>query len=107
MIKKMEEKNLSQDDLNEDELHILKRKVPENYYHYKLKGIVVHYGTADQGHYYSFIQDREDKNSGWFEFNDAIVKDFEPNEIPEETFGGDDNNLDSNMQDLQNNGQVD
>ena len=54
-MKKMEDKNLSQDDLNEDELHILKRKVPDNYYHYKLKGIVVHHGTADQGHYYSFI----------------------------------------------------
>lgn len=100
----MEEKNLSQDDLNEDELHILKRKVPSNYYEYKLKGIVVHHGTADQGHYYSFIQDREDKNAGWFEFNDAIVKDFAPDEIPEETYGGEDQNLDSNMQEMQNNG---
>jgi hypothetical protein len=36
-------------------MHILKRRVPEGYYKYNLKGIVVHYGTADQGHYYSFI----------------------------------------------------
>lgn len=55
LIKSMEEKNRSTDDLNEEEMHILKRKVPSNYYKYTLKGIVVHYGTSDQGHYYSFI----------------------------------------------------
>ena len=43
----MDEKNLSVDDLNEDQQHILKRKLPENYYKYTLKGIVVHNGTAD------------------------------------------------------------
>jgi ubiquitin C-terminal hydrolase len=32
---------------------------PENYFKYKLKGIVIHQGMADNGHYYSFIQDRE------------------------------------------------
>ena len=47
LIKKMEEENKSVDDLNEDQLHILKREVPENYYKYKLKGICVHYGTAE------------------------------------------------------------
>jgi len=30
-------------------------KEPE-YYRYKLKGIVVHTGTADFGHYYSYIE---------------------------------------------------
>lgn len=30
---------------------------------YKLKGVVVHTGSADSGHYYSFIEDSE-KN--WF-----------------------------------------
>jgi ubiquitin C-terminal hydrolase len=58
----MEEKNLSPDDLNEEEKHKLERMLPENYYKYRLKGIVVHYGTADQGHYYSFIQGRDGKN---------------------------------------------
>lgn len=43
----MDEKNLSAEDLNDEQLHILKRSVPENYYKYKLKGIVVHFGTAD------------------------------------------------------------
>lgn len=97
LIKKMDEKNLSADDLNEDQMHILKSKVPDNYYKYKLKGIVVHFGTADQGHYYSFIQDRENKDAGWFEFNDTLVKEFDPSEIPEETYGGDDNNLASSI----------
>lgn len=109
LIKLMDEKNLTVDDLNEDQMHILNRKVPENYYKYKLKGIVVHYGTAEQGHYYSFIQDRENKNQGWFEFNDTIVKEFDPTEIPDETFGGDDANLTNNISEMQaaNNGQVD
>ena len=72
----MDEKNLSADDLNEDQMHILKRRVPENYYKYKLKGIVVHEGTADQGHYYSFIADRTNKNAGWFVFYDTHVRDL-------------------------------
>ncbi len=90
-------------------MHILKRKIPETYYKYVLKGIVVHAGTADQGHYYSFIQDRENKNQGWFEFNDVIVKDFDPSEIPEETFGGDCHPSVGNLNELQSqiNGQVD
>ena len=98
----MEDKNLTKEDLNEDQLLVLNRSMPKNYYKYKLKGIVVHYGTSDQGHYYTFIQDREGKNEGWFEFNDTIVREFDPSEIAEETFGGEDKNLAMNMQ---NNGQ--
>jgi len=32
---------------------------PPEYYNFKLKGVVVHMGTADSGHYYSFIKDRQ------------------------------------------------
>ena len=29
--------------------------LPDSYYQYKLRGVVVHLGIADSGHYYSFI----------------------------------------------------
>jgi ubiquitin C-terminal hydrolase len=61
-------------------------KFPKEYYQYRLKGVVVHMGTADSGHYYSFIQDR--KSDNWIEFNDKLVKDFDPSDIPSEAFGG-------------------
>jgi hypothetical protein len=52
---------------------------------------VVHSGTADSGHYYSFIKDREHPETGkWYEMNDHIVRDFDPNDIPSECFGGED-----------------
>jgi hypothetical protein len=37
---------------------VLTPKQPSEYYQYNLVGIVVHQGTADCGHYYSFIQER-------------------------------------------------
>lgn len=61
----------------------------EEQYEYDLIGVTVHTGTADGGHYYSFIKDR---TSGlmdkWFLFNDAEVKPFDPNQIAAECFGG-------------------
>lgn len=69
-------KNQSEDDLEEQ-------------YEYDLIGVTVHTGTADGGHYYSFIKDRtsgaQDK---WLLFNDAEVKPFDPNQIAAECFGG-------------------
>lgn len=32
---------------------------PDSYYHYKLAGVLVHMGTADSGHYYSYIKQRD------------------------------------------------
>ncbi|OMJ81589.1 hypothetical protein SteCoe_17897 [Stentor coeruleus] len=40
-----------------------------DYYSYKLKGVVIHHGRAEQGHYYSFIHEGEN----WYEFNDTVV----------------------------------
>ena len=52
----------------------------------------MHDGTADSGHYYSYIQDREQSPGGgedkWFCFNDSIVEKFDPSLIPAQTFGG-------------------
>lgn len=62
----------------------------EENYEYELIGVTVHTGTADGGHYYSFIRDRSFtvKRDKWFLFNDAEVKQFDPNQIPGECFGG-------------------
>ncbi|RHY53356.1 hypothetical protein DYB34_004091 [Aphanomyces astaci] len=55
---------------------------------YALKGVVVHSGTADMGHYYSFIQDRAE-STDWWEFNDQIVRPFSLDNLTDECFGGD------------------
>ena len=68
-----------------DETDEIKRKYPEDYYNYKLRGVVVHTGIADSGHYYSLIRD---PTGQWLEFNDTIVTPFDPSDIPSEAFGG-------------------
>lgn len=58
---------------------------------YDLVGVTVHTGTADGGHYYSFIKERNSLNGQqdrWFLFNDAEVKIFDPSQIAAECFGG-------------------
>ena len=54
-------------------------------YEYKLVGVNVHQGTANQGHYWSYINtnrggrrndEHECKNDSWFEFNDQYVKEM-------------------------------
>lgn len=55
---------------------------------YNLAGVVVHTGTAEGGHYYSFIRDRTSKENNWYLFNDAEVKTFDPMQIAAECFGG-------------------
>jgi ubiquitin C-terminal hydrolase len=51
----------------------------------------VHSGTADSGHYYSFIKDKDDPQTGkWYEMNDSLVSNFDPNDIASETYGGED-----------------
>lgn len=62
--------------------------IDDSYYEYKLVGVVLHMGTADAGHYLSYInisrssksEDdpewlRTDKEK-WLEFNDSNVKPF-------------------------------
>eukprot|EP01022_Parablepharisma_sp_SALTPOND_P000055 TRINITY_DN1001_c0_g1_i1.p1 TRINITY_DN1001_c0_g1~~TRINITY_DN1001_c0_g1_i1.p1 ORF type:complete len:1403 (+),score=208.78 TRINITY_DN1001_c0_g1_i1:12466-16674(+) len=68
------------------------KEYPKEYYEYKLTGVVIHIGTADAGHYYSLIMDREKEgipeNERWYEFNDTMVDNYNPDEIKEDAFGG-------------------
>ena len=57
------------------------------YYDYKLKGVLIHAGTSDSGHYYSIIKERSG-NENWFMFNDASVTPFDPDKIAHQCFGG-------------------
>lgn len=61
------------------------------HYDYDLVGVTVHTGTADGGHYYSFIKERGPtglSQDRWLLFNDAEVKVFDPSQIASECFGG-------------------
>ena len=92
LVNEMKEKNMTPEDLSLDQTLLMKRTVTDAYFKYKLKGVVVHNGTSETGHYYAFIKDREEsKDDGdgmWYEFNDTHVAHFDPKQIPEETFGG-------------------
>ena len=63
---------------------------PDEYYQYKLVGVLVHSGSADSGHYYSFIMNRgsgtEDKT--WYEFNAEEINVFDTENLDSECFGG-------------------
>lgn len=59
----MDMKNFTTEYLNKSPLN------DSNYYTYQLKGVIIHQGLADQGHYYSFIHDGEN----WYEFNDTVI----------------------------------
>jgi Ubiquitin carboxyl-terminal hydrolase len=63
---------------------------PDEYYQYRLRGILVHAGTAESGHYYSFIRTRSSATDeeGWFEFNDSDVDKFKEDRIEAAAFGG-------------------
>ena len=53
-------------------------------YMYRLKGVVIHEGSADSGHYYSLIKD---EHARWLEFNDNNVTTFDIQKLQEEAFG--------------------
>ena len=59
----------------------------EEYFQYELKGVAIHIGYADSGHYYSYIQERSEKKN-WLEFNDTVVRNFDVSKLAEEAFGG-------------------
>ncbi|CAD8119650.1 unnamed protein product [Paramecium sonneborni] len=53
---------------------------------YKLVGVVVHVGTADVGHYFSYIDIKNQDQ--WLEFNDHKIKEFKLKQMEHECFGG-------------------
>jgi len=58
---------------------------------FELVGILVHTGTAETGHYYSYIRNPVPSMNGhtpWLEFNDTEVTEFDAAKIPETCFGG-------------------
>lgn len=70
-----------------------------SYYTYKLRGVLVHSGTSDSGHYYSLCSVQGGKlgdasnlsdstDNEWFCFNDSTVTQFDPSTLDEATFGG-------------------
>jgi hypothetical protein len=49
----------------------------------------VHTGTADSGHYFSYIKaDTNETQNNWFEFNDSEVLEFSIDRLEGECFGG-------------------
>jgi ubiquitin carboxyl-terminal hydrolase 34 len=67
---------------------------------YELVGVLVHTGTADSGHYYSYIKDkggwqdegerriRSQYEGKWYLFNDTVVEKFDDREIGNACYGG-------------------
>ncbi|XP_052769790.1 ubiquitin carboxyl-terminal hydrolase 34-like isoform X3 [Mya arenaria] len=92
----MEKNLISSDKLQQDDEDIFglegEEEPADDTFEYELNGVTVHTGTADGGHYYSFIRDRLNKSDSgqdkWFLFNDAEVKQFDPSGIATECFGG-------------------
>eukprot|EP00736_Rhodelphis_marinus_P012162 Rmarinus@m.24887 len=68
---------------------------PPSYYKYELSGVLVHTGTSDSGHYYSFIKERQPRTTGgqcrWLQFNDSTVEEWNVSDLETQCFGGYDN----------------
>ena len=75
----------------------------EDCFEYKLVGVNVHSGTANAGHYWSYINTKrgyleseendanwaKTENDPWMEFNDSVVRDFNFEKLKDECYGGD------------------
>jgi len=58
---------------------------------YHLVGVLLHSGNSESGHYTSLVKERLPSGAEtgrWLEFNDSVVRDFDPANIPAEAFGG-------------------
>lgn len=58
---------------------------------FELVGVLVHSGTAESGHYYSYVRERPTSRSAldsWVQFNDIDVSAFDSQRIADSCFGG-------------------
>lgn len=58
---------------------------------FELVGVIIHSGTAETGHYYSYIRQRPSilpNEDSWVQFNDQDVSKFEPGQMRDMAFGG-------------------
>ena len=57
---------------------------------FELVGVLIHAGTSESGHYYSYIRERPSKTDKprWFEFNDDVVSEWDPANLEASAFGG-------------------
>ncbi|KAJ5770638.1 uncharacterized protein N7511_002689 [Penicillium nucicola] len=57
---------------------------------FELTGVLVHTGTAESGHYYTYTLERPSSGgeASWVEFNDSDVSRFDPSSIADHCFGG-------------------
>jgi len=87
-------------DMNRYTSDYINKKITNVNNKYSLKGVVIHSGSCEMGHYYSIIKNLDDKNEDWFLYNDSIVTKFDINNLKREAFGnkiiGNKNNLDGN-----------
>ena len=96
-----DEKNMTEEEIEKKREAEEEAREPErdDCYEYKLVGVNVHSGTANAGHYWSYINTNrgldEDKDPNWMhteadpwmEFNDSRVSDWEFSELKQRTFG--------------------
>eukprot|EP01091_Cochliopodium_minus_P015829 TRINITY_DN572_c0_g2_i1.p1 TRINITY_DN572_c0_g2~~TRINITY_DN572_c0_g2_i1.p1 ORF type:complete len:2346 (+),score=781.80 TRINITY_DN572_c0_g2_i1:1253-8290(+) len=71
----------------------IENEKPHEYFQYKLVGILVHTGSAQMGHYYSFAKERIPtyvKDCRWISFNDSSVEVYNPERIVNDCGGGPD-----------------
>ena len=59
---------------------------------FELVGVLVHSGTAESGHYYSFIRERPAANPmlnpQWVQYNDSDVQGWDPSNMEGQCYGG-------------------
>jgi hypothetical protein len=63
-------------------------------YIYQLSGVIIHVGTARDGHYYSLVRERNKDmiekgiSNRWFKMDDETVSEFSIDDLEDESFGG-------------------